>query len=278
MNKPLVTVAIPTCNRCSYLGTAISSVLDQTMGDLELLVIDNASTDSTEALAKSFCDRRLQYFRNDQNIGIIENWNRAIELAKGDYLIILGDDDRLTNSFLEESVRVHKAHPNVGLSFSHCNKVDQDGRYIRQWGYDFMPAGLARGVDYLYWTLHYEACLTNSSTALLKTSVLRKHGKFVVAYARNVFDFNMWIKIASDFDVYFIDKNLCDYRIHPLQVSQLHWRDKFTGKIGTYLELFHILSLLVSRSYPFSEDYLEIKIEHLTQKMAEYLKAEDDDL
>src|SRR5689334_23136615 len=98
--KSKVTIAIPTYNRANFLKEAIESCLKQTFRDFELLVVDNASDDKTEDVVRSFKDNRISYHRNDKNLGIIGNWNKSIDLAKGELLMILGDDDKLHNNFL----------------------------------------------------------------------------------------------------------------------------------------------------------------------------------
>ncbi len=266
-----ITVAIPTFNRCHFIGKTIESVIRQTYQDFELLIVDNASTDNTENVVRSFTDKRIRYIKNEKNIGIIENWNKCIQLSSGKYLTILGDDDVLLKRFLEKSINVHDAHPTIGFTFTHCNKVDEVRNFIKRWGYNFTPSGYLTGINYLFYTLDYEACLTNSSTVLLKREVFNSVGEFQIEFARNVFDFNMWIRIASCYDIFFIDEVLCDYRIHDDQVSQLHWRKKKTGKIGTYLELFNIISILQEREYEFKKNYIVSKLRSLTKNLSEFL-------
>ena len=278
MSRPLVSVAIPTYNRARYIPLAIRSVIEQTEGDLELLVVDNASTDDTEEIVRSIADKRISLHKAANHVDILGNWNRALQMARGEYLVILGDDDCLKRDFLEKSIDVNSKHPTVALSFSHCNKVSESGDFISLWGYDFLPAGFCGGADYLFWTLEYEACLTNSSTVLLRRDSILKYGDFEARLARNIFDFDMWIRIATDHDVYFIDEVLCDYRIHDGQVSQLHWRDKPTGKVGTYLALFEIVSILMAKGYPFESGYLPSKLNWLTKRISEYLMLMDHDL
>ena len=273
-----VTIAIPTFNRSRYIDKAIESVLEQTYQDFELLVIDNASTDNTEDVVHSFVDKRIRYVKNEKNIGIIGNWNKCVQLSSGKYLTILGDDDILSNRFLKESMAVNNSHPTVGFTFAHCNKIDETGNFIKRWGYDFTPAGLIEGLDYLFYTLDYEACLTNSSTVLLKKEVFNSLEGFRIEFARNVFDFNMWIRIASLYDIFFINEVLCDYRIHDNQVSQLHWREKKTGKVGTYLELFNIISILQEKGYELKKDYVISKLRSLTKNLSEFLLAFDSEL
>ena len=87
-----VTIAIPTLNGSRFIGEAISSVLEQTFTDFELLIIDNHSTDGTKTKINEFHDPRIKYFRNIKQVDIIENWNNCLTLANGKYLLILGYD------------------------------------------------------------------------------------------------------------------------------------------------------------------------------------------
>lgn len=105
MSKPFFSIVIPTYNRATDLKIAVSSVLKQDFDDYEIIVSDNASTDNTEKICKSFNDKRIKYYKNMTNIGICRNIYKVIKLASGSYIFILGDDDyifkkhTLTNVF-----------------------------------------------------------------------------------------------------------------------------------------------------------------------------------
>src|SRR5262244_3089429 len=87
--RPTVSVCIPTYNRAKLLRQAIGSVLEQTFQDFEIIVYDNASTDDTAAVAESFSEERIRYFRNTRNLGHRENWKRCFRAARGDYIAAL---------------------------------------------------------------------------------------------------------------------------------------------------------------------------------------------
>lgn len=274
---PKITVAIPTFNRCDLIKDAINSVLKQSYSDFELIVVDNASTDKTKEVVGKFKDSRIKYFRNKKNIGMMDNWNKCIELSKGEYLTILGDDDKLLPNFLEKSLKVHLDNKNIGFSFSHCNKVDIKGNVINRWGYKFTPAGLIRGVNYLYYSIKYESCLTNSSTVLINKRVFNKVGKFEAPFGANTFDFNMWIKIAKHYPVYFINQVLSDYRLHSNQVSEVHWRrpERQTGKIGTCLELYGAICYLLTNDKLIGTSKKKLitkRIANISEQLSKLLK------
>ena len=101
-----VTVGIPTFNRARYLRESMASVLAQSYPDFRLLVCDNASTDATEETVRSFDDPRIDYVRSDENIGMIANFNRVIERAATELVVLLPDDDLLYPDHLRRTVEV----------------------------------------------------------------------------------------------------------------------------------------------------------------------------
>ena len=113
----VVSVCIPTFNYARFLPDAIASVSRQTFGDFELIVIDNGSTDGTDRVVAGFARRepRLRYFQNARNLGMCGNFNRALELASGEYVKILCADDWLAPSALERSVAALAQHPQGAL-------------------------------------------------------------------------------------------------------------------------------------------------------------------
>lgn len=91
--KPYFSIAIPTYNRAEFLRATISIILEQTFKNFEIIISDNASTDNTAKVVKSFMDKRIRYIRNKENIGFPKNAQKAILIAKGKYILTMGDDD-----------------------------------------------------------------------------------------------------------------------------------------------------------------------------------------
>lgn len=104
MNSSLVSVVIPTYNRAEFLREAIASVLAQAYQNFELLILDNCSPDHTSEVVASFKDHRIKYLRHQCNIHSLANWSYGVYWAKGEYLSILGDDDRYKADFLARRV------------------------------------------------------------------------------------------------------------------------------------------------------------------------------
>lgn len=129
-----VTVAICTYNRAGYLRESIESVLNQTFKDIDIIIYDNASTDDTEEVVRSFTDTRISYHRNQVNIGYNANWNQAISLCKTDYLVVFHDDDIMLPHMIEEELKLMNKYPDVaivGQMFCHID-IDQNGNVTSQ--------------------------------------------------------------------------------------------------------------------------------------------------
>jgi hypothetical protein len=114
-NTPLVTVIIPMYNVKNYIANAITSVLDQSYKNIELILIDDKSSDNSYAIARDFSKKydRVKIFKNPKNVGTYISINIGILLSKGEYITILGADDRFLKNKVEEQVDVLNKNPNI---------------------------------------------------------------------------------------------------------------------------------------------------------------------
>lgn len=115
---PKVTFAIPTFRRSTLLKETIDSVLKQNDYDnYDIIIVDNNPERGceTEQLMNSFYDKRVSYYKNSENIGMAGNWNRLFELAVGEYVVMLHDDDLLLPSFLQKVMMIIDRNPNIHI-------------------------------------------------------------------------------------------------------------------------------------------------------------------
>jgi len=126
---PLVSVCIPVRNCEAYIRDAIESVLNQTYTNFEIVVADDASTDTTADVVRSLHDDRIVVFQNPINIGACANWNLAITRARGAYVKLLCADDVLYPTCLEQQVRTLHADADRSLALVCCARdiIDQNG-------------------------------------------------------------------------------------------------------------------------------------------------------
>lgn len=101
MSAPLISIVLTTYNRCRLLPNAVRSVLDNGYSNVEVLIIDDASTDGTEDYASKLTDERIRYVRMPENGGVLRARNRGLELVRGDLVAFLDDDDELVANALQ---------------------------------------------------------------------------------------------------------------------------------------------------------------------------------
>jgi glycosyltransferase involved in cell wall biosynthesis len=125
MKAPLFSIVIPTFNRSDLVQGAVRSVLDQTFGDLEVVVSDNCSTDDTRAVIEAFQDPRVRYVRTATHGVIAESWEFARAQARGTLVMMLSDDDALVSNTLERFAEEHRRHD---AEFLFCNLAEYRDR------------------------------------------------------------------------------------------------------------------------------------------------------
>lgn len=134
MNKEILfTVTIPAYKR-KFFKEAIVSVLAQTYPKWELVIVDDASPEDLKGIVSEFNDSRIRYYRNDKNIGaenVVDNWNKCLGYAKGDYIICMGDDDRLLPNCLEEYALLIEKYHGIGLLHGWTELIDEDSQVTR---------------------------------------------------------------------------------------------------------------------------------------------------
>jgi len=139
---PLVGLGMPVYNGERYVAEAIESILRQSYPRFELVICDNASTDGTEAICRSFAERdaRVRYVRNASNIGAHPNYNRSFELAQGKYFKWVPHDDVLAPEYLAECVAAMEANPNASICQTQLDFINEAGEKLGVCGTDLAEA------------------------------------------------------------------------------------------------------------------------------------------
>ena len=132
-DKPLVTIAIPTCNRAkTYLVKSLKSAINQTYSNIQIIVSDNCSSDNTEEVVKNFHDSRIEYFKQSENIGPVENTIFCIEKARGVYFLLLHDDDMVDEDFIATCMEAANYSSNVGIIRTGIRVIDGHGQVLSE--------------------------------------------------------------------------------------------------------------------------------------------------
>lgn len=125
----LFSILIPAY-KARYLSEAISSVLAQTCSDWELVIVNDASPENLTSIVEQFSDPRIRYYVNEHNCGaidVVDNWNICLSHALGDYVICMGDDDRLLPCCLEEYTRLISQYPGLDVYHGWTMLIDEQG-------------------------------------------------------------------------------------------------------------------------------------------------------
>ena len=191
MNKPKVSVVITTYNRANLVGRAISSVVEQTYGNLELHVVDDSSIDQTGAVVKSLFENRSNYFywRHENNKGLAAARNTGIAKARGDYIAFLDDDDEWEKNKLRYQMDlVTKNGQDCEVIYCGAKIVDYSGRKI---GY-YKPrikGNIRAGIVKKYLG-------TIPSSCLFYADSLRSIGGYDESLKSHI-DHDIWMKMAK---------------------------------------------------------------------------------
>jgi len=203
---PKVNVIIITYNRAKLLSSAITSVLNQTFQDFEIIVVDDASTDNTKEVVSSFNDKRIKYIRHEINKGEAGARNTGVMNSNCKYIAFLDDDDEWMPEKLKMQVDLlENSSPKVGGVYTGYLRVNKiTGEVLDR----KLPA--KRG------NIFYEILAENwfiVSTVLLKKECFEKVGLFDGSIPYGL-DWDMWIRISREFHFECIKEPLVKYSIH----------------------------------------------------------------
>lgn len=126
------SITIPAYKQ-RYLSEAIESCLAQTYKDFEVIIVDDASPEDLKSVVDKFDDARIRYYRNEKNCGaldVVDNWNICLGYVQGDYVICMGDDDRLLPNCLEEYAKLIETYPEVDVFHGWTEIIDEDSNVV----------------------------------------------------------------------------------------------------------------------------------------------------
>ncbi len=206
----LITVIVPVYNGEATLAEAIDSVLSQTHTHLELLVIDDGSTDRTAEVAQSRGDPRLT-LHSFPNGGAATSRNRGIQLARGRFVSFLDADDSWRSDKLEKQLAALDAAPEAGLAYSFTTYVDSQGRALHG-GYQKPVSG------WVLPELFVRFFLQSGSNALLRREVFDEVGGFDTTYDV-CDDLDFYLRVAARFPFALVPEHQVYYRKHSGSLS-----------------------------------------------------------
>lgn len=207
---PRVSVIIPTKNRARYVSSAIQSVLDQTFGDFEIIIVDAASTDNTKEIVCKFDDERIHYIREERDRGVSASRNMGIKQSRGKFIAFLDDDDLWVSSKLEKQLNLLNENTLLGAVSTGALIINNNDKII---GF-VMPS--IRG--YIFPEILKMNYVGNCSIVLVRKEALEKVGLFDENLNANE-DFDLWIRLARHYQFDCVKEYLVLYRVHGKRIS-----------------------------------------------------------
>ena len=214
---PSVSIIMNCRNCATYLREALDSVYDQTFKDYEIIFWDNLSTDNSGEIALSY-GNPIKYFLGDEPLPLSMARNAAIEKASGDLIAFLDCDDVWLTTKLEKQVALFNTDPNLGLVYSDCLLIDENGDLKTDERYNVTKV-TGNVFDELF-----QGNFIPMSTAVISMRALDNVGIFLPGF-EILEEYDLWLRIADKYSVGFVDEPLAKYRRHSLNIS----RDKPLG-------------------------------------------------
>lgn len=211
-DRSTVSVVIPSYNHARYVSLAIESVLAQTYLDWEAIVVDDGSTDETQATVARFTDPRVRYLYQE-NQGLSAARNAGIRIAHGEYLAFLDADDEWAPDFLRRCVEALAADETVAGVYTRCHFIDQHGTILPQLGGETVDrAEFRRRIE--------ENGFFPPCAALVRAAIVRKVGMFDTQLAASgTEDWDLWLRISEHYTMHGIPDFLARYRVAPDSMS-----------------------------------------------------------
>ena len=214
MQKPWLSVLIPTYNGEAYLASALDSILLQNDNEIECIVVDDGSTDSTLSIAESYRDKlSLTIIERQRQSNWVTNTNYALALAEGEYVCFLHQDDLWLENRLSTMKKLIKEHPEVNLLLHSSLFIDSQGTPLGLW-----QCPLPKYPQVIDSNLAIEHLLVQNFIAIaapiFKRDVALELGRLDETLWYTA-DWDFWLKIASSGDTLYYPRPLTSFRVHP---------------------------------------------------------------
>lgn len=231
-----VSVIIPNYNHATYLPWRIESVLQQDFEDIEIIILDDYSSDNSREIIESYAvrDSRIMFVPNEQNSGsVFKQWSKGIGLAKGKYIWIAESDDSAELNFLSTLVPIMEQNPLLSFAYTNSLIINEKNEQIRpisalkkeifsteHWDFDY----IANGKQELNQYLSLQCTVNNASAVLFRRTSIDAVGGVDTAF-RYTGDWLMYIKLSLQGDIAYHAHCLNNYREHLVNASKKSFND-----------------------------------------------------
>ena len=226
---------MPVYNGAKYLNEAIDSILNQTYNNLELLIIDDASTDNSLEIINKFNDHRIILHNNKYNLGQARSQNIGLKIASGAYIARLDQDDIMDLTRLEKQVNYLGNKPEISAVGSQVYCIDSKGTVIQNWNW---PVGIVKNVFSLILGRNPVA----GPASMIKKDVILELGGFNADYTPSE-DYDFWLRMLSQgYKCDNMDDYLTKYRVHLSQTSAIQKTKQIEKHYSAFVDFYNRLN------------------------------------
>ena len=238
---PLISVVLPVYNVEKYINECMDSILNQTIQDFEILVIDDCSTDNTLEIIRSYKDDRIKIYEKEENKGLIDSLNIGFKTAKGKYIArVDGDDINVLDRF-EKQLLILESNSEIKACGSWLQVINEPSNVIKH----------KENHEEIKTELLVKCPMSLGATMLDRKSYLKFNFD---ESKKHVEDYDFWVRTAWDCKMYNIQEVLYYYRVHNSQVSSVYNEIQQKGDIQIKLSLFKKLNY---NTKLYTDDFLE---------------------
>jgi len=239
---PLVTVLMPVYNAEKYLKEAIDSILQQTFTSFELLIIDDASSDSSLQIINGYNDPRIRIIRNEVNKGISATLNRGIEMCSTKLIARMDADDISYPTRLQKQYDYFQQHPDCSLLATWAREITP--------GKEEVPTGKINS-DHHYYVLAFQCCIYHP-TVMYKRDAVMNVGMYNTPYSE---DFELWWQLSRRYKIACINEVLLDYRLSDESLCRVTRKSEYeTAQYAQVLRNIHFYT-----GYEYTINYNEVE-------------------
>lgn len=238
---PILSVMIPVYNCGQYLAEALESVLVQGFSEQEMQieVIDDASTDiNVEAIVHQIGKGRIRYYRQEENVGSLQNFATCINRSEGKLIHLLHGDDKVKPGYYTKVLELFRNYPEAGAAFTRYSCINENGKKLHDKSSEMAQEGILEN-----WLLAIgERQRIQYAAITVRRDVYEKLGGFFgLTYGE---DWEMWVRIAKHYPIAYSPAILAEYRMH---LSSISGRKFLTGE---HLQDLYSAMLLIQKHLP----------------------------
>ena len=207
---PKISVIMPAYNAEKYIAQAIESILGQTFGDFELIVLNDCSKDKTGEIIASFADQRIVCVNNEENMGVARTLNKGLKIARGEYIARMDADDISLPERLEKQAAFLDTNEAAAVVGSAVERFDETGSLGKR---VFAADPRQMDIEMLF------ACGLAHPSVMMRRTLVTGLGGYDADY-EGLEDYELWWRVSRSHQVTALPEVLLRYRIHSAQVTK----------------------------------------------------------